>query len=130
MKTIEEMHKIFTEKHFARRLGCVIESITADGAVCSLEVGEEHLNSRGVVQGGMLFSLGDFTFAIASHRNGKVAVTLNASINYISAADCKKLIATAKAINEGRSISVYNVTIYDENSTLIANLTITGFTKN
>jgi acyl-CoA thioesterase len=45
-----------------------------------MKINETHLNAVGVVQGGAIFTLADFAFAVASNSRGKIALAINAEI--------------------------------------------------
>ena len=50
-----------------------------------MEISDIHLNSIGTVHGGALFTLADFTFALAANSHGIVTVAINANISYLKA---------------------------------------------
>ena len=71
------------------------------------------LNATGVVQGGALYTLGDFAFAVASASSGKMAVTSSVTVNYIKAGKGDYFRAVASPINIGNRLHYYEVTVYD-----------------
>ena len=115
-------------------IGIEIDSITADEVVCSLCVEHHHFNLGGNVQGGAIFTLADFAFAIACNyddlANGKQAATVGQSCNiiFLKPPMGKKLIAKSKCIQKGRKISVYRVTVTDEKETNVAEMTGNAYT--
>ena len=65
---VNEANAVFANDRFATKLcGANIESVTENEVVCSMEITEDHLNAVGTVMGGAIFTLADFTFAVASN---------------------------------------------------------------
>ncbi len=88
-----------------------------------------HLNGVGVVQGGAVFTLADFAFAIASNSHGTVAVALDVSITFARAA--RTGVLTAEAVEEAmsRRVSVCSVRVTDEAGEVVALFRGTAFRK-
>ena len=61
----------------------------------------DHLNGVGVVQGGAVFTLADFAFAVASNSHGTVAVALDVTITFARAS--RTGVLTAEAVEESVS---------------------------
>ena len=77
MNLLEEAKAYFQNDRFATDNGAVIEEVTRDYAVCSLQLTDHHRNAMGNVMGGAVFMLGDFAFAVAS--NFQKAATVSAT---------------------------------------------------
>lgn len=126
-----EMIKTVKNDQFAKLLGLELITVDIGYAEVRMEIKEEHLNGLGIVQGGAIFTLADFAFAAAANAGGKVSVGINANINYFKPAKGKYLLAKATETSSSRSLSNYNVDIFDEdNEVLIAKFNATGFIKN
>ncbi len=73
----------YNKDKFALMIGAVVEEASDQGVVCSLKLGPDHLNAGGTVQGGVVFTLADFAFAIACNLEdveaGNQASTINQS---------------------------------------------------
>ena len=115
--------------------GVVIEEVGDGFAVCSLVPDERHVNADGVVQGGALYTLADFCFAVAENGETIVreglpnTVTLNAAVNYLRPAKLgEKLVATAKRVKGGRTACYYevNVTADKDRERVLCAVTING----
>ena len=98
-------------------------------AKAQMIVTENHLNGVGIVQGGALFTLADLVFAAASNSRGKIAVTLDANVNFIKAVSSGILTATAWEIDLKRSIGIYRVEIRNEENELIATFQSAAYRK-
>lgn len=119
-----------TEKDkFARSIGVQVIEALSERAVCKLEINENHLNGLGLVNGGVLFTIGDLAMAVAANANGSSTVTLSSNIEFIKSASSGTLVAVATPIKTGKTISRYRVEItLEETSQLIAVLNATSFT--
>lgn len=118
------------DKYATETTGIEILEARPQYAKCRLAIKSGHRNGMNVVMGGAVFTLADFTFAIASNT-GKGAepsvVSLSAQITYLSAAKDNELTAEAICIKDGRKTCYYEINITDENSKLIAKVNINGF---
>jgi hypothetical protein len=61
---LERIRNHFRKDRFATGIGIVIDSVTEDCVVCSLELNDCHKNSVDGVQGGAIFTLADLAFAV------------------------------------------------------------------
>lgn len=126
---IEKVKKFFDNDLFVKH--CDIEITEAKEAYCEckMTVSDKHLNAGGVIQGGAIYTLADFTFAVAANCDGRHTVTQGANITYIKAGKGSYLTARANKISSGRSTCLYEVKVYDENEVVIAYASLTGFIK-
>ncbi len=113
MKTIDEIKEFFTKDKFAQN--CKIEIVRAsDGeAECVMPITDDHKNAVGGVQGGAIFTLADYTFAVASNFNCDACVSVSASVSYIRVAKTNTLTAIAKRLGESRHMAFYEVNVSD-----------------
>lgn len=107
--------------------GIKIEDVKNHYAKCSLNIEKKHLNAGGNVMGGAIFTLADFTFAIAANTEIFPTVSISSNINFINSLKGKSLIAEAKCIKSGKSTCHFTVEVKDDIGTDIANVSITGF---
>lgn len=127
MKTLEEVKKFFENDRYAMENGAVIEEVDDGYAKCVMELKEHHENAMGAVMGGAIFTLADFTFAVASNWNKGPHVSLTSQITYLGKAKGNKLIAEAKLVREGRTTCYYLVEVTDELGNQVAHVTSSGF---
>ncbi len=125
--TIEEIKKFFDNDRFATGIGSVIESAEPGHAVISLNVEDKHLNGNNVVQGGVIFTIADFSCAVAACADGTISVSADGNIAYLRPGTGKKLFAEASCIKAGKKISYYETLISDENGAKIAKASFTMF---
>ena len=127
MKTLEEVRELFLNDRFASENGAVIDAFGDGYAVCSLLLTERHRNAAGGVMGGVPFMLADFAFAVAVNHERMGTVSLSSAITYLGVAKGERLVATARAVKDGRSTCYYRVEVTDELQHPVAEITINGF---
>lgn len=122
--SLEQVQRIFSNDRFASEAtGCRIVEAGPGHAVCELDVCERHLNEKGGVMGGAIFTLADFACAGASNIGEEPTVSVAFSIQYLSAVKGKRLIATADAQKNGRTLGFYDCMVRDDLGRDIAHVT-------
>ena len=129
MKTIEELREFFEADRFAAEMGAVITECGEGGATVEMDAGPRHLNAAGTVQGGALFTLADFAFAVAANAGGVPTVSLQNSISFLHAVKPGRLTARAERVSETRRSCCYDASVTDEAGTLTARLSVTGYRR-
>ena len=125
--TIESAREFFYKDKFAVDTGVVLDELTEDMAICSLEITDSHKNAYGGVMGGVIFTLADFAFAVLSNQIHQLTVAQQVSINYLSAPKGEKLIAEATCRKSGRTSSIVIVNVSDDVGRDVAQFVGTGF---
>jgi acyl-CoA thioesterase len=110
------MQKIFnffsSGGDFASNIGIKLIDVHYGYAKAILKTTEFHLNQAGVVHGGAIFTLADYTLAVASNSFGRVSLAINTTISFMHAAKLgDELIAVAKLIDESKRLGTYEVLI-------------------
>lgn len=119
MTLTEKARQIFATDRYATELtGITIDQVDEHLATCSLSVDAQHRNARGVVMGGVLFTLADFCAAIAANSDclsGDTAklhwVSLDSSIHFLAPAVAGCLTARCVALKSGRTTALYQTVI-------------------
>lgn len=119
----------FSGDRYVQLSGISIDEISQERSVVSAWVEEKHLNGNGFVQGGMLYTLADFVFAVHANYLHPNTVTQCGQITYLRPAICKKIIATATETERVGRNSVAQVTIEDEEGNKLCVCHFNGFTK-
>lgn len=122
---LDKLKNFFKGDTFAISLGIDIVKAESGEGECTLKKREDLMNANNVLQGGALYTLADFTFAVAAASTGKTCVTSTVFASYIKPAKGKDFRAIAKPINLGRTLYNYDVEVYDE-TRLVAKFMITG----
>ena len=110
------MQKIFdffnNKKDFSNNIGIQLLEVRHGYAKARLKINDFHLNQADIAHGGAIFTLADFTFAVASNSFGMVSLAINTSISFMNPAKKgDELIAEAKLIDESRKLGNYEVLI-------------------
>ena len=107
--------------------------IKVEEGYCELEgiISETSYNNMNIVHGGYIFGLADTAAGIAAlssvFGSNVNIVTVDASINYFKPAKGEKLIAKAKTIKPGKTISVIEVEIYNDKNDMVAKTSMTFY---
>jgi len=131
---LEHVRNFFKNDRFAMGNGIVIDSAAEDRIVCGMELSAEHRNAGGGVQGGAIFTLADFAFAVHTNlamvcgENVKLTVGQSCSISFLKPTKGRRLTAISTCLSKGRSISVYRIRVEDDLGVTIAEMLANGFT--
>ena len=121
------MDYINTNDSFCKNNDIQLVEVTEEYSKAVLNVQPYHMNSKGVVQGGAIFTLCDIAFAGLANSSNNAMLAMNASISYLRPGLGKQLVAVATKINRGKRTGVYSADVTDENGKLVAHAVITGF---
>ncbi len=126
--SLEQAREYFKGDRFAMENGVTLDALHEDEAVCSMRLDPaRHCNAAGGVMGGVIFTLADFAFAVASNNLHHLTVALQVSVNFLNGVRGEKLTARTKCIKNGRTTSIFNVDITDESGRLVAQFVGTGY---
>ena len=125
---LTEAKEFFKNDAFATSAaGIEILAVGENYAKCGFEIKDIHRNAVGGVIGGAVFTLADFTFAVAANVTAQSAtVTVTSTINYLAPCKGKSLIAESRLLKDGKSLCFYRIDITDENGNPVATVNTTG----
>lgn len=130
MAKIDELREFFKADLYAMdATGITIDKVDDSTAECSMIIKDCHMNAGGTVQGGAIFTLADFTYAVIANALHPITITQSSSISFLSAGVGEKLIAVAKEIYVKGHNSFGEVTITNDKGKVIAIATMNGFVK-
>lgn len=115
---------------FADYIGVVITGIGPGWAEGEITLDVHHGNPIGSIHGGALFALADSVGGAAAISRKRTVTTVSATMNYLNASlggKTKKIRARADELKCGRSTSVYDVKVYDDDNRLLTQSTMTYF---
>ncbi len=130
---MKEIQKDYVENLFFKEEGFIKYnhmypiSIEEEKVIIGVDRSKDTLNPNANIHGGLIFSLADTAMGLWVFINGQTGVTANASINYLKKGKGTKLIATTSCIKKGRTLSVLETKIKDEEDNLIAIATSTYY---
>lgn len=126
----EKLIEFFKNDRYAALTGAEIIDVEPGFCRCKLQIAEKHLNAAGVIQGGAIFTLADFAFAVASNSRGQLALAIQVSISFISSRSSGSLYAEASEMSDPKRLGLYQVRVTDDGGELVALFTGTVYRKN
>jgi len=130
MKSCPFLERVLAGDRFAAWTGIQIEEVRHDYAKVSLVIEQKHLNGVDIAQGGVLFTLADYAFALASNTGEKVAVGIEASISFMKPTpEGGKLFAVAKKLFSSKSLASFLVTVTNQDDQLVAQFLARAFLR-
>lgn len=125
---VQNLYEEFEKDALAKLLGIKILEIQPGYARTLLKVNSDLVNSLGITHGATIFSLVDVALAAASNSRGKVAIALNANINFMKATyPGDNLYATAYEEQLTKRTGVYRIIVENEQKEKIAVATGTAY---
>lgn len=121
--------EVMEKDNFAKSIGIKIKEARPGAAIAELEISDMHLNGIGIVQGGVTYTLADFTFAAASYASGRCAIGVQSSITYFRPPKGRILRAEASEASSSKRFCNYRIEVYDELGTHVAGMSAMGYIK-
>lgn len=113
---------------FARKLGITITKIDKNYAEGELPLDESFTNPQGSVQGGAMFTLADAVGGAAAGCDGRRIATVDASFHYLKPGLHTSLLkAKTRLVKAGSTLSVLDVSVYDQDDALLSEGMFTYF---
>ncbi len=129
MTDLEWTKAFFEGDGFVKLAGIEILSVDEEKAVVRAKIDARHRNANGAVQGGMLYTLADFAFAVLGNHIHPVTVTQVGQISYVKAAYTDEVTATATQTVRAGHTTISQVVITDEEGQIVCTCTFNGFVK-
>ncbi len=128
MTDLEKAKEFFAADRYATEVtGINIIALGEHRAKCELKIDGRHKNAVGHVMGGVMFTMADFTFAVAANfEASSPTVTVTSNICYLASPRGNTLYSEAKLLKDGRRNCFYEITITDDVGTTVAIVTVTG----
>ena len=114
------LRRFFRRDRFAAAAGVKLVEVRPGYARARLEVAAHHLNGVDVVQGGAVFTLADFAFAVACNTHGPVALAIDVGISFLRPTTEGVLIAEASEVSRTSRLSRVEVEVRDGHGQLVA----------
>lgn len=109
---------------WAREMGLVVTTASADEVVAHFDIAPRHLQAYGIVHGGVhcgvVETLTSIGAAMVAMPRGQRVVGLENSTSFIRAVRSGRLSATAKPVTRGRKSQVWEAWIRDDAGQLVA----------
>lgn len=116
-----------TPHQFSYENGVMVTDVTPGRAVGQLVVGPDSINPHGNVHGGALTTLADTVSGCCACSMGGICVTAGCSMEYLRPANGSVIFCEATPKKLGRSLSVVQVTLTNDQNKVVATGTFTFF---
>ena len=110
----------FTNDAWAQESGIELIEVTTGRAKVRMTIEKRHLNGHETIHGGVIFTLADTAFALASNSHGIPAAAINAHISYVKSATAGTLSAEARESSLSPKIATYSVIVTNDKGEKIA----------
>lgn len=130
MNELEALREQFRGDRFAtEQAGITISEAHEGYALCEMPLTPLHRNARGTPMGGAIFTLADFASAVAANYGltDTTVISLHADITFLTAARGQTLLAEARRVRHGRTVTFYEVSVTDELGTPVARVGMNGY---
>lgn len=119
---------LLADDTYATGLGIELADVTADEIVVAMKVTDAHANFLGVGHGGMVFSLADCAFSLASNSAGDPAVAIDTHLVLTAATrPGDRLEARVRELSRGRTLGTYRAEVSRDDGRIVALFTGTVF---
>lgn len=108
----DRIEELLGADKYAIGLGIELVDVTADHVSVGLEVTDGHANFLGVGHGGVVFSLADCAFSLASNAAGARAVAIDTHLVLTAPSmPGDRLTAVVREASRGRTLGTYRVDV-------------------
>ena len=125
----EFLRRFFKRDRFAAGAGVRLDEVRPGYARASMKLRDAHMNGADVVQGGAVFTLADFTFAVACNSHGALALAVDVTISFLRPTRTGTLVAEAFEVARSRRLSRCEVKVVDGAGEPVALFHGTAFVK-
>lgn len=117
----ERIASLLADDAYAKSLGIELVDVADEEIVIAMEVTDSHANFLGVGHGGMVFSLADCAFSLASNSAGDPAVAIDTHLVLTSAArPGDRLEARVREVSRGRTLGTYRAEVTRDDGRTVA----------
>jgi acyl-CoA thioesterase len=130
MDTAKISERFKADLYATELTGIEIIEVCEEYVKTKLVVEPKHMNAFGIIQGGVLFTLADFTFAVAINAEREdITVAIECHISFLKPVTGGILYAESRLVSKSRSLVAQDVTITNERGETIAKFHGRGFTR-
>lgn len=119
----------FERQGFMRSIGAVMESVEPGAVTISCGFSDHVTQQHGLVHGGVIASIADVACGYAAMSlmpEDREVLTVEFKINFLKPARTDRIIAVAKIVNAGRTLTVCDAEVFDSSrTTIVAKMTAT-----
>jgi len=126
----ERIRTAIANDPYAAAQGFRLEGVTEDDVVVSMTVRPDQVNFLGGTHGGVVHSLADCAFSLASNAYPQDAVAIDTHLAITAASDIGEILtATARERTRGRTLATYQVEVSRSDGRVVGLFTGTVFIK-
>jgi acyl-CoA thioesterase len=108
----ERIEAMLASDSYARSMGIELVAVEPDEIKLAMQVRDDHLNFLSVGHGGMVFSLADVAFSLASNAAGDRAVAIDTHLVLTAATRAgDRLTVTVREASRGRTLGTYRAEV-------------------
>lgn len=112
---------MYSNDLFSQWLGIKVLEVNNGFCKLGVHIRKEMLNGFGILHGGVTFSLADTALAFASNTNGRISVSIEASMNYVEKVkEGDYLTAVAEESSLTEKTGVYHITVFNQENKKVA----------
>ena len=124
----QHVASLLSADKYARSLGVELVAVSDEEITVGMDVVEEHTNFLGSGHGGMVFSLADCAFSLASNSAGDRAVAIDTHLVLTAAARVgDRLQVTGRETSRGRTLGTYRADVSRQDGRTVALFTGTVY---
>ena len=116
----KQLRLLYKSNGFMNHNGMSVVSYEKDHAIFTMEIVPEACNPHGQAHGGALYGLADNAAATAVHTDGRLHVTQSSNMYFLRSRTSGKIFAEAKIVHRGKTVSLIEVIITDEDGVHLA----------
>jgi len=106
----ERAATLLAEDPYAQSLGIRLDEVDDESITIEMDLDESHHNFAGSTHGGVLFSLADCAFSLASNVPGGLAVAIDTHLAITAPTQAgETLVARVEELTRGRTLATYRV---------------------
>lgn len=126
----ERIRTAIASDPYAAAQGFRLEAVTDDDVVVAMTVRADQVNFLGGTHGGVVHSLADCAFSLASNAYPQDAVAIDTHLAITAASDTGDILtATAREKTRGRTLATYQVEVSRADGRVVGLFTGTVFIK-
>jgi acyl-CoA thioesterase len=110
--TLARVEDLLGSDNFARSLGIKVVSVDSEVIKLTMDVTSDHLNFLGIGHGGVVFSLADCAFSLASNHAGARAVAIDTHLVLTGGAELADTMeVSVREMTRGRTLGTYQAEV-------------------
>ena len=127
MDYLKYVNELLEHNPVAKFLGFEFTEMQPHQSVAIMEAKQEHLNVNGQIHGGILYTFCDSVAGLTAKVNAQLSTTLDGTIHYFANCQGGRLRGECIRRSKTNRISVYDVSVYNEEGILLCISTLTMY---